>query len=150
MKSPFQTNLLALNAAVEAARAGDQGKGFAVVASEVRNLASRSAEAAKEIKALIVDAVGKVVEGTKLVNKSGKMLGEIVLRVARVTDVVAEIATSSRDQASGIEVVNGAVAAMDTMTQQNAALVEKAAEAAQTLNEQATGLMRLIEHYTVQ
>jgi methyl-accepting chemotaxis protein len=146
----FQTNLLALNAAVEAARAGDQGKGFAVVASEVRNLASRSAEAAKEIKVLIVDAVGKVVEGTKLVNESGKMLGEIVLRVTRVTDVMAEIANSSREQATGIEQVNGAVAAMDTMTQQNAALVEKAAEAAQTLNQQATNLMKLIEHYTVQ
>ena len=145
----FQTNLLALNAAVEAARAGDQGKGFAVVASEVRNLASRSAQAAKEIKALIVDAGGKVVEGTKLVNESGKMLGEIVLRVKRVTDVMSEIANSTHEQASGIEQVNGAVAAMDTMTHQNAALVEKAAEAAQALNRQATGLMKLIEHYTV-
>ena len=100
--------------------------------------------------AALAQPVGKVVEGTKLVNKSGEMLGEIVLRVTRVTGVVAEIANSSRDQASGIERVNGAVAAMDTMTQQNAALVEKAAEAAQKLNQQATSLMKLIEHYTVQ
>ena len=97
-----------------------------------------------------MDAVEKVIEGTKLVNESGKMLSEIVLRVTRVTNVVAEIANSSHDQASGIEQVNGAVAAMDMMTQQNAALVEKAAEAAHTLNQQATSLMKLIEHYTVQ
>jgi methyl-accepting chemotaxis protein len=143
----FQTNLLALNAAVEAARAGEQGKGFAVVASEVRNLASRSAGAAKEIKALIQDSVGKVNEGTKLVDESGKVLAEIVLRVKKVTDVMAEIANSSREQASGIEQVNRAVTAMDAMTQQNAALVEEAAAAAQALTEQATSLMKRIGHY---
>ena len=143
----FQTNLLALNAAVEAARAGEQGQSFAVVASEVRNLASRSAEAAKEIKALIQDSVRKVTEGTKLVNESGAALGEIVMRVKKVTDVMADIASSSREQASGIEQVNSAVTAMDAMTQQNAALVEEASAAAQALHEQATSLTRLIDHY---
>ena len=143
----FQTNLLALNAAVEAARAGEQGKGFAVVASEVRNLASRSAGAAKEIKALIQDSVGKVNEGTKLVDESGKVLDEIVLRVKTVTDVVAEIADSSREQAAGIEQVNSAVTAMDAMTQQNAALVEQAAGAAQALSGQARSLTMLIGNY---
>jgi methyl-accepting chemotaxis protein len=143
----FQTNLLALNAAVEAARAGEQGRGFAVVASEVRNLASRSAGAAKEIKALIQDSVGKVSEGTKLVDESGKVLGEIVTRVKKVTDVMAEIADSSREQASGIEQVNRAVTSMDAMTQQNAALVEEATAAARTLSEQATSLMKLMGRY---
>ena len=143
----FQTNLLALNAAVEAARAGEQGRGFAVVASEVRNLASRSAGAAKEIKALIQDSVGKVSEGTKLVDESGKVLGEIVTRVKKVTDVMAEIADSSREQASGIEQVNRAVTSMETATQQNAALVEEATAAARALSEQATSLMKLIGRY---
>jgi methyl-accepting chemotaxis protein len=145
----FQTNLLALNAAVEAARAGEQGRGFAVVASEVRNLASRSAQAAKEIKALIQDSVGKVTEGTKLVDESGNVLGEIVTGVKKVTDVVAEIAASSREQASGIEQVNKAMTAMDGMTQQNAALVEQASAAAQALTEQATMLTQLISRYDV-
>ncbi len=121
----FQTNLLALNAAVEAARAGEQGRGFAVVASEVRNLASKSAAAAKEIKTLIHDSVAKVDEGTRLVDESGKVLEEIVTRVKKVTDVMAEIANSSREQASGIEQVNKAMTLMDTMTQQNAALVQQ-------------------------
>ncbi len=143
----FQTNLLALNAAVEAARAGDQGRGFAVVASEVRNLASRSAGAAKEIKALIHDSVGKVNEGSRLVDESGQVLGEILTRVKKVTDVMAEIASSSREQASGIEQVNKAVTMMDTMTQQNARLVEEDTAAAQALTEQAVGLTKLIAHF---
>ena len=146
----FQTNLLALNAAVEAARAGEQGRGFAVVASEVRNLASRSAEAAKEIKTLIKDSVGKVTEGTKLVDDSGKVLAEIVVRVKKVTDVMAEIASSSREQASGIEQVNKAITMMDDVTQQNAALVEEASAAAQALTEQASSLTQLIARYRVE
>jgi methyl-accepting chemotaxis protein len=145
----FQTNLLALNAAVEAARAGDQGRGFAVVASEVRNLASRSAEAAKEIKALIQDSVGKVGEGAKLVDESGHVLREIVTRVKKVTDVMAEIASSSREQASGIEQVNKAITSMDDVTQQNAALVEQASAAARTLTEQASDLTQLIARFKV-
>ena len=143
----FQTNLLALNAAVEAARAGEQGRGFAVVASEVRNLASRSAEAAKEIKALIQDSVGKVTEGAKLVDESGKVLGEIVTGVKKVTDVVAEIAASSREQASGIEQVNKAVTSMDAVTQQNAALVEQSAAAAEAMRDQAGKLARTVEQF---
>ncbi len=145
----FQTNLLALNAAVEAARAGDQGRGFAVVASEVRNLASRSAQAAKEIKALIHDSVDKVTEGSKLVGESGKVLRDIVVDVKKVTDVMAEIANSSREQAFGIEQVNKAIATMDDVTQQNAALVEQATAAAQALSEQALNLSRLIAGYRV-
>ncbi len=145
----FQTNLLALNAAVEAARAGEQGRGFAVVAAEVRNLASRSAAAAREIKALIHDSVTKVTEGTSLVNESGTVLVEIVDSVKRVTDVVAAIALSSREQASGIEQVNKAVAVMDSGTQQNGALVEQASAAAQALTQQAAALSQLIARYNV-
>jgi PAS domain S-box-containing protein len=145
----FQTNLLALNAAVEAARAGEQGRGFAVVASEVRNLASRSAQAAKEIKGLIQDSVSKVAEGTKLVDESGRALGEIVIGVKKVTDVMAEIASSSREQANGIEQVNKAITMMDDVTQQNAALVEEASAAAQALSEQAASLTQLIARYQV-
>jgi len=145
----FQTNLLALNAAVEAARAGEQGRGFAVVASEVRNLASRSAQAAKEIKKLIQDSVGKVAEGTKLVDESGRALGEIVIGVKKVTDVMAEIASSSREQANGIEQVNKAITMMDDVTQQNAALVEEASAATQALSEQASSLTQLIARFQV-
>ncbi|HUO79491.1 MAG TPA: methyl-accepting chemotaxis protein [Steroidobacteraceae bacterium] len=145
----FQTNLLALNAAVEAARAGDQGRGFAVVAAEVRNLASRSAEAAKEIKALIADSVGKVGEGSKLVDESGQMLREIVVAVKKVTDIVAEIAAASQEQSAGIEQVNKAVMSMDEMTQQNAALVEEAAAAAEALTQQAEALAATMAKYQV-
>jgi methyl-accepting chemotaxis protein len=143
----FQTNLLALNAAVEAARAGEQGRGFAVVASEVRNLASRSAGAAKEIKGLIQDSVAKVSDGARLVDQSGKVLGDIVTGVQKVTDVMGEIAASSLEQASGIEQVNKAVTSMDSVTQQNAALVEQASAAAHTLTEQAANLTGLIARY---
>jgi methyl-accepting chemotaxis protein len=145
----FQTNLLALNAAVEAARAGEQGRGFAVVATEVRNLAGRSATAAKEIKALIQDTVGKVEEGSKLVDESGKMLEEIVTAVKKVTDIVAEIAAASREQSTGIEQVNKAVMQMDSNTQQNATLVEQAAAASQAIVEQTQALSDTISRYTI-
>jgi methyl-accepting chemotaxis protein len=136
----FQTNLLALNAAVEAARAGEQGRGFAVVASEVRNLAGRSATAAKEIKALIRDSVQKVDEGSTLVAQSGQTLEHIVGAVKKVSDIIAEIAASSQEQSSGIEQVNKAVMELDEMTQQNAALVEQATAASKSLSDQSRAL----------
>lgn len=143
----FQTNLLALNAAVEAARAGEQGRGFAVVASEVRNLAQRSAEAAKEIKTLINDSVAKVEEGSRLVDQSGSTLEEIVTSVKKVSDIIAEITAASDEQSSGIEQVNKAVTQMDQMTQQNAALVEQAAAASESMDEQSSGLIKLLEFF---
>ena len=140
----FQTNILALNAAVEAARAGEQGRGFAVVASEVRNLAQRSAAAAKEIKALIDDSVEKVNAGTALADKAGSTMHEVVTSVKRVTDIIGEIANASAEQTAGIEQVNQAITEMDQATQQNAALVEESAAAAASVREQAGSLGRVI------
>lgn len=145
----FQTNILALNAAVEAARAGEQGRGFAVVASEVRSLAGRSAAAAKEIKTLITDSVSNVSDGCRLVEQAGSTMDEIVVHVRRVADLMNEITTASREQTTGIEQVNQAVGQMDTVTQQNAALVEEAAAATQALDHQASLLVNAVSAFKI-
>ncbi len=145
----FQTNILALNAAVEAARAGEQGRGFAVVAAEVRNLAQRSAAAAKEIKALIGDSVDKVDAGARLVDQAGTTMNEVVDSVRRVTAIMSEITVASREQSAGIEQVNHAIIEMDDATQQNAALVEQAAAAAQSMQDQAATLAKMVDTFKV-
>jgi len=146
----FQTNILALNAAVEAARAGEQGRGFAVVAGEVRNLAQRSASAAKEIKELIVDSVNKTAEGTVLVENAGQTMHEVVSSVKRVADIIGEISAASQEQTEGIDLVNNAVTSMDEVTQQNAALVEEAAAAAESLVDQANQLSEVVSVFKLE
>jgi methyl-accepting chemotaxis protein len=140
----FQTNILALNAAVEAARAGEQGRGFAVVANEVRSLARRSADSAKEIKELISASVGRVHQGTALVDRAGTTMTEIVGSIRRVSDIVAEISTASAEQSAGVGQVGEAVTNMDQATQQNAALVEQGTAAAESLRDQARQLVATV------
>jgi methyl-accepting chemotaxis protein len=145
----FQTNILALNAAVEAARAGEQGRGFAVVAAEVRNLAQRSAAAAKEIKTLIGDSVNRVEVGTKLVDAAGKTMDEIVTSVSKVSELIAEIAAASQEQSSGIEQVHTAITQMDQVVQQNASLVEEATAATESMKEQAASLLQTVSRFNL-
>ena len=145
----FQTNLLALNAAVEAARAGEQGRGFAVVASEVRNLAQRSATAAHEIKSLINDSVGKVQDGAKLVDASGRNLTDIVVSVNKVADIIGEIASASAQQSQSLDQVSSSVAKMDDMTQQNSAMTEETSAVAQTMMEQAKRLTEMVSQFRI-
>jgi methyl-accepting chemotaxis protein len=146
----FQTNILALNAAVEAARAGEQGRGFAVVASEVRDLAQRSAQAAKEIKGLIEESAGNVAEGGKLVDEAGSIITEVVASVQKVTELVGQIAVASKEQSSGVHEINKAIVQMEGVTQQNAALVEQASAAAESLNEQSQRLVRAVAVFQVE
>jgi methyl-accepting chemotaxis protein len=146
----FQTNILALNAAVEAARAGEAGRGFAVVATEVRSLAQRSAAAAREIKGLIDDSVEKVGSGTRLVEKAGSTMDEIVHSVRQVAEIIADISAASREQTVGIQQVNQAITQMDEATQQNAALVEQAAAASQALRSEAGNLAQVVSAFKLQ
>jgi methyl-accepting chemotaxis protein len=146
----FQTNILALNAAVEAARAGEQGRGFAVVASEVRSLAGRSAQAAKEIKSLISASVERVGQGSVLVDQAGSTMAEVVSSIRRVTDLMGEISASSSEQSLGVSQVGEAVAQMDRVTQQNAALVEEMAAAAASLKTQAEGLVQTVSVFKLE
>jgi methyl-accepting chemotaxis protein len=145
----FQTNILALNAAVEAARAGEQGRGFAVVASEVRSLAQRSAQAAKEIKALIEDSVGNVAEGGKLVGEAGKIITEIVVSGQQVSELIGEIAVASKEQNSGVEEINRAIVQMEQVTQQNAALVEQATASTLSFEEESHRLLEVVSKFRV-
>ncbi|MBY0573701.1 MAG: MCP four helix bundle domain-containing protein [Undibacterium sp.] len=145
----FQTNILALNAAVEAARAGEQGRGFAVVASEVRNLAQRSASAAKEIKELINDSVEKVGQGSRLVDTAGSTMQEVVESVKRVSDIISEITAAGQEQSTGVEQINTSIMAMDSVTQQNSALVEQAAAAAASLQEQSAKLVEAVSVFNI-
>jgi len=145
----FQTNILALNAAVEAARAGEQGRGFAVVAGEVRNLAQRSGEAAREIKSLIHTSVSKVEDGNRLVAEAGTTMADIVDQVQRVADLIGEISSASHEQTAGIGQVNDAVTQLDQVTQQNAALVEESAAAAESLKLQAHQLTGLVARFSL-